>query len=161
MELKIKNVNILGFLSLTINSISLLMSEIIIMIIIYYYPFKVIKIQCSKGLLKKFKFQDNEIEFLELENESYFDKYLNEVLYIFEYSDVDVIVFEDIDRYNTNIIFQRLREINETNKNLLIELKKKYWISNFSEKDGFYRISRKKSEKDKCKMLNFNYILYI
>lgn len=113
LDIKIKNINILGFLSLTTNSISLLIGGIIVIVIIYYYLFKVIKIQCSKGLLKKFKFQDNEIEFLELGNESYFDKYLNEVLYIFENSEVDVIVFEDIDRYNTNIIFQRLREINK------------------------------------------------
>lgn len=113
LDIKIKNINILGFLSLTTNSMSLLIGGIIVITIIYYYLFKVIKIQCRKGLLKKFKFQNNEIEFLELENESYFDKYLNEVLYIFEYSDVDVIVFEDIDRYNTNIIFQRLREINK------------------------------------------------
>ena len=44
--------------------------------------------------------------------ESYFDKYLNEVLYLFEQSGADVVVFEDIDRYNSVQIFQRLREIN-------------------------------------------------
>ena len=37
---------------------------------------------------------------------------LNEVIYIFENADADAIVFEDIDRYNANEIFQRLREVN-------------------------------------------------
>lgn len=35
-----------------------------------------------------------------------------EVLYLFDNSDTDVVVFEDMDRYNTNQIFQRLREVN-------------------------------------------------
>ena len=51
-------------------------------------------------------------EIFEQSQESYFDKYLNEVLYLFENSGADVVVFEDMDRYNTNQIFQRLREVN-------------------------------------------------
>lgn len=54
----------------------------------------------------------NEIEIFEKSDDSYFDKYLNEVLYLFENSDADVIVFEDMDRFNTNGIFERLREVN-------------------------------------------------
>lgn len=45
-------------------------------------------------------------------DDSYFDKYLNEVLYLFENADADVIVFEDMDRFNANRIFERLREVN-------------------------------------------------
>lgn len=56
--------------------------------------------------------QGNEIEIFEESDESYFDKYLNEVLYLFENSDANVIVFEDMDRFNTIKIFERLREIN-------------------------------------------------
>ena len=54
----------------------------------------------------------NEIEIFEESDDSYFDKYLNEVLYLFENADADVIVFEDIDRFNANRIFERLREVN-------------------------------------------------
>ncbi|MCC3868646.1 hypothetical protein K0039_10560 [Terrisporobacter mayombei] len=68
--------------------------------------------QKNKSIFKKLNFSGNEIEIFEKSDESYFDKYLNEVLYIFENCDADVIVFEDIDRYNMNEIFQRLREIN-------------------------------------------------
>lgn len=53
------------------------------------------------------------IEIFETKNDSYFDKYLNEVLYLFDHSDADVIVFEDLDRYDVTLIFQKLREIND------------------------------------------------
>lgn len=56
--------------------------------------------------------QGNEIEIFEDKEDSYFDKYLNEVLYLFENTEADVIVFEDMDRFDSNVIFERLREIN-------------------------------------------------
>ncbi len=56
--------------------------------------------------------QGNEIEIFEESDDSYFDKYLNKVLYLFENADADVIVFEDMDRFNANRIFERLREVN-------------------------------------------------
>lgn len=45
-------------------------------------------------------------------DDSYFDKYLDEVLYLFENCRADVIVFEDIDRYEEIEVFKRLREMN-------------------------------------------------
>lgn len=77
-----------------------------------YLVYEAFKIQFNKNLFKGISVQGNTIEIFEQSEESYFDKYLNEVLYLFENSDKDVIVFEDMDRYNTNQIFQRLREIN-------------------------------------------------
>lgn len=102
----------LRFLLLTTKSISLLFSGIIFVIICARALFNFIKIQKNKNIFKRLNLNGNEIEIFERSEESYFDKYLNEVLYIFENSDADVIVFEDIDRYNMNEIFQRLREIN-------------------------------------------------
>ena len=80
--------------------------------ILSYIVYEIFKIQFNKNLFKGISVQGNTIEIFEQSEESYFDKYLNEVLYLFENSDKDVIVFEDMDRYNTNQIFQRLREIN-------------------------------------------------
>lgn len=74
--------------------------------------YEIFKVQFNKNLFKGISVQGNTIEIFEQSEESYFDKYLNEVLYLFENSGKDVIVFEDMDRYNTNQIFQRLREIN-------------------------------------------------
>ena len=74
--------------------------------------YHLLNIQTNKNILKKISVQGNEIEIFEDSQNSYFDKYLNEVLYLFENSKADVIVFEDIDRFENVQIFERLREIN-------------------------------------------------
>jgi hypothetical protein len=94
------------------NAECLLISGIIITGLMALLFFKIIQLQKNKGFFKRVSVQGNEIEIFEESNDSYFDKYLNEVLYLFESSDADVIIFEDMDRYNANQIFQRLREIN-------------------------------------------------
>ena len=47
------------------------------------------------------------------EEDTYFDKYLNKVLCLFDAADADAIVFEDLDRYDVTLIFEKLREIND------------------------------------------------
>ncbi|MGC6589677.1 hypothetical protein ACPV3A_32675 [Paenibacillus sp. Dod16] len=66
----------------------------------------------NRVFFRKLKFQGNEIEIFEHTNESYFDKYLNEVLYLFENADAEAIIFEDMDRFESTRIFEKLREIN-------------------------------------------------
>ena len=74
--------------------------------------YKLVVLQRNKNIFKRLKIHGNEIEIFEENRDSYFDKYLNEVLYLFENSETDVIVFEDLDRFNAIKIFERLREIN-------------------------------------------------
>ncbi|GGM39368.1 putative membrane protein YobI [Paraliobacillus quinghaiensis] len=47
------------------------------------------------------------------ESQSIFDKYLDEILYFFEATKYDVVIFEDLDRFNNIDIFENLRELNE------------------------------------------------
>lgn len=68
--------------------------------------------QKGKTLFRKLSVQGNEIEMFNEEDDSFFDKYLNEVLYLFQSVDKDVIVFEDMDRFDASQIFERLREVN-------------------------------------------------
>lgn len=84
----------------------------IVAALLFLLFYTVIQTQKNKNLLKKVSVQGNEIEIFAQSDDSYFDKYLNEVLYLFENSGADAIVFEDMDRYNANLIFQRLREVN-------------------------------------------------
>ncbi|WP_206536238.1 hypothetical protein [Halobacillus sp. BAB-2008] len=94
-------------------------SSVVIAIIIcfgllLYALFELVKmLQHNKFTLKRLRVQGNEIEIVPGVSESYFDKYLNEVLYLFENADAEVIVFEDMDRFNNNHIFEKLREIND------------------------------------------------
>ena len=74
--------------------------------------YRLIRIQKNKNVFRKLNLNGNEIEIFEESDDSYFDKYLNEVLYLFENADADAIVFEDMDRFNANRIFERLREVN-------------------------------------------------
>lgn len=76
------------------------------------FVYKLIKTQKNRNVLKKINLQGNEIEIFEESEESYFDRYLNEVLYLFENVDADAIVFEDMDRFNSIHIFERLHEVN-------------------------------------------------
>lgn len=43
---------------------------------------------------------------------SYFDQYLDEILYFFEANDYDTVIFEDLDRFDNPLIFEQLRELN-------------------------------------------------
>lgn len=94
------------------NPYSLVFSGIMATVILGVGIYQIIKTQKNKNIFRKLSVQGNEIEIFGEEDNSYFDKYLNEVLYLFENSGVDVIVFEDLDRFDGNKIFERLREIN-------------------------------------------------
>jgi hypothetical protein len=106
--------SLMGF---TTAPLSVFFAGVVCAAIFFYMVFEIIKAQFNKNLFRGISVQGNTIEIFEQSEESYFDKYLNEVLYLFENSGANVIVFEDMDRYNTNQIFQRLREINTLTNN--------------------------------------------
>lgn len=121
--------------------------------IIIYFSIFIGKLN-KKSILNKLKYKYKGIE-LDIstqkngkEYNSFFDKYLNEILYIFENCNADVIVFEDIDRFEMGVIFERLREIN-----LLLneKLKKKNKVIKFCYlmKDDIF------SSEDKVKFFDF------
>ncbi|WP_018932298.1 hypothetical protein [Gracilibacillus lacisalsi] len=98
----------------TTKDYSIIVGGIICIALLIYAIYELIKmLQYNKLILNKLKVQGNEIEIFSETDESYFDKYLNEVLYLFENCQADVIVFEDMDRFNSNEIFEKLREINQ------------------------------------------------
>lgn len=99
-------------LLLTINPYILMIASVVFAGLLLAGIYKVIELQKYKNIFKKLKLGDKELELFEEHQDSYFDKYLNEVLYLFENSRADVIVFEDIDRFDIVEIFERLREIN-------------------------------------------------
>lgn len=43
---------------------------------------------------------------------SFFDQYLDEIVYFFETTKYDIVIFEDIDRFNDSHIFETLRSLN-------------------------------------------------
>ena len=47
-----------------------------------------------------------------VENNSIFNKHLDEILYFFQMTDYNVVIIEDLDRFGTPNIFLKLRELN-------------------------------------------------
>lgn len=74
--------------------------------------YKIVSNTISIGGVKKLNIKGNEIELFDGSKDSFFDRYLDEILYLLIKQKSDVIVFEDIDRFDNNLIFERLREIN-------------------------------------------------
>ena len=101
-----------SILTLSTHQYALMVAGILMGTLLLFIVYGLIRVQKNKNVLRKLNLQGNEIEIFEESEDSYFDKYLNEVLYLFENADADVIVFEDMDRFNANRIFERLREVN-------------------------------------------------
>lgn len=57
-------------------------------------------------------------------NHTYFDDYLDEIVYFFDQEAKDTVIFEDLDRYGDPEIFQALRELNILLNNTPKRLKK-------------------------------------
>lgn len=93
------------------SEIGVLLAGIVLIILGTLGIYTLVKMQSEKKMLKKIVFKDTEVEILQECKDSLFDSYLNEVLYLFEHVDADAIVFEDMDRYSSNTIFVKLREI--------------------------------------------------
>ena len=77
-----------------------------------YFTNKTITLFKKRRILRKINIYGNEIELFSSEEESIFDKYTDEILYLFEKSGANIFIFEDIDRYEDVTIFKKLREIN-------------------------------------------------
>lgn len=137
-------------LMITTHPYALIADGILIVILLSSFIGWLIGIQKSRNILHKVNLQGNEIEICPEKDDSYFDKYLNEVLYLFENTDADVIVFEDIDRFGANIIFERLREVN-TLANLQLEKDNKVLRFFYLLRDDIY------DSKDRTKF--FDYII--
>lgn len=70
------------------------------------YPFRIFfKKVDLKGLVG--------IELFNAQEDTYFDKYLHNVLQLFDQANADAIIFEDLDRYDVTLIFEKLREISD------------------------------------------------
>lgn len=54
-----------------------------------------------------------EFAFSEKSNDSIFNKYLEEIIYYFAEQKTDVLIFEDLDRFETTEIFVNLKELNK------------------------------------------------
>lgn len=62
--------------------------------------------------ISKLKFLESELELGRNVDKSILNEHLDEIIYFFQNTNYDVVVFEDIDRFENTEIFTKLREIN-------------------------------------------------
>lgn len=83
-----------------------------VLLALFLFLYKLL-IFVKKLRIAKLCFSNAEIEFKGNESEeSLLNKYLDELLYFFEVTGYNVIIFEDLDRFNNTEIFIKLRELN-------------------------------------------------
>lgn len=114
--------SILSFICLVIiskNFINFFKIPLISGIVTIILTFSVLVFLISKVyvLIKsgyKFKFSKLELDVNKNDEnvKSYFDVYLTEIIYVIENSGLNLIIFEDIDRFEITSIFERLHEVN-------------------------------------------------
>lgn len=72
--------------------------------------YKIIRSLCNSKL-NRFNLMNGEIELKE--ETSVFNKHLDEIIYFFQATEYNVVIIEDLDRFNNTDIFLKLREINQ------------------------------------------------
>lgn len=77
----------------------------------------------SNSKLNKLNLKDGEIEIKE--NNSIFNKHLDEIIYFFQATKYNVVIIEDLERYETTEIFLKLRELNLILNNAYSTIKRK------------------------------------
>ena len=80
---------------------------LLMLFIVTRYVFK----SYSNSKLNKLNLKDGEIEIVE--DNSIFNRHLDEILYFFQVTKYDVVIIEDLDRFGTPNIFLKLRELNQ------------------------------------------------
>lgn len=145
------------YYTLNLPSISynfgIFINSVVLLLALGFLIYQVIKLQINRKIIRNFTLKNSSFETnIEIFNnvkDSYFDKYLDDVLYLFKNSEADVVVFEDIDRFQGNSIFEKLKEINTlVNNKLRYDKKSKQVFLYLLKDDTFF-------SKDRTKFFDF------
>ncbi|QZT37326.1 hypothetical protein K5X82_00180 [Halosquirtibacter xylanolyticus] len=94
---------------------SFILFPFLIILCSFYYLFEMIYIGIYKGHWKKLELKLGKIQSEHQVSGSIINENIHDILVLFHNADLDVVVFEDIDRLsNAMDIFTKLRELNET-----------------------------------------------
>ncbi len=85
--------------------------SVLYMIIFFFICVKKSLLAFCGYKLNKLNLKDGEIELHE--ETSIFNKHLDEIIYFFQVTDYNIVIIEDLDRFNTSDIYLKLRELNQ------------------------------------------------
>jgi len=81
-------------------------------LILFFFLLKKVILFSQRLTISKLNFQNLEIQIAETINKSILNDHLDEILYFFEATEYNVVIIEDLDRFEQTEIFTKLREIN-------------------------------------------------
>ena len=121
--------------------------SIITLVAIGIFIFNLIKSKSLKSIqIGKLSVEKNETESI-----SIFNKYVDEIIYFFQKNKFNILIIEDLDRFNNLEIFSKLKELNFLlNKNDEIIHKHKKITFIYAVKDSMF-----KSEEERSKFFEF------
>ena len=137
---------------------ALMVDGVLMVALLSFVVYRLISVQKNKNIFRKLNLNGNEIEIFEESDDSYFDKYLNEVLYLFENADADVIVFEDMEKKNIPDI---VIDMSEGDQELCCILDAKYsgWKDNGYKLPGNMDIYKQFFYQEQIKRIYENTVL--
>lgn len=121
-------------------SIGLLIVAIVGIIVAFIGLYQIIPYISRIGFTKIFV-PKAEIELGKKDSESLLNKHLDEILYFFEVTDYDVVIFEDLDRFKNTEIFIKLRELNTLLNNYENVKRKRKIVFIYALRDEVFRDS--------------------
>lgn len=82
------------------------------MVLLFLGVYQIVRHNVLSKFVKSFKFLNTEIE-IQSENQTPYDRCIDELVYLLNSSEIDAVIFEDLDRFNNLSIFQKMRSLNE------------------------------------------------
>lgn len=110
----------------------IILGTIILTLYIYFFTFLFQKFKISK-----FGIASSHIEFNLDDDSVYFNDYFSDIVYLFKKTDYKILIFEDLDRFNSIEIFEKLRMLN-INLNKSHHLKNKEITFIYALKDDVF-----------------------
>lgn len=126
------------------------LNGIIMLLILTWFVFKAATLIINKVKINKIKVKDCELE-LHQDTNSLFSRYLSEIVYYFQITKYSLIVFEDLDRFPSDIALKVIQELKELNTilNTSHGIKKVVFI--YAVKDDLFE-----KVEDKNKFYDYN-----
>ena len=93
--------------------IRVMISAVAWMLLLFSFVYQAVRRESLTGVLRKLKFGDLEVDLSNDNKATPLDRYMDDIVYLINSSNKDVVVFEDLDRFGSVGLFEKLREINE------------------------------------------------
>ena len=90
--------------------------------------------------IKKINFKHSNLELeISKQNDELFEKYSDEIIYILEKSKKNILIIEDLDRFNQLKIFEKLRELNIKLNNIFKDRSNEKFVFIYAVKDDLFK----------------------